>query len=102
MISRLTESAGISPLLQVDPQLADGHLSYFLGVVGLTGLTALLGVREKGHVIKGASQTMVVSGAAGACGSTAGQVNTANILRLLQIQSTCFCSGSSSLVGLNL
>lgn len=60
--------------LQVDPQLADGRLSYFLGVIGLTGLTALLGVREKGHVIKGAKQTMVVSGAAGACGCIAGQV----------------------------
>lgn len=64
--------------MQVDPQLVDGHLSHVLGAVGLTGLTALLGIREKGHVNKGANQTMVVSGAAGACGSVAGQVNTAN------------------------
>lgn len=61
------------PTLQkLDPQLVDGHLSYFLGAVGMPGLTALFGVREKGHVTKG--QTMVISGAAGACGSIAGQI----------------------------
>lgn len=65
-------------LLQVDPQLADGHLSYFMGALGLTGLTAFFGIREKGNVIKGANQTMVVSGAAGACGSIAAQVSAAN------------------------
>lgn len=63
-----------SRLQKLDPQLVNGHLSYFLGAVGMPGLTSLLGVREKGHVIAGANQTMVVSGAGGACGSLAGQI----------------------------
>ncbi|KAK7904233.1 hypothetical protein WMY93_016840 [Mugilogobius chulae] len=53
--------------------LASGWTSLvLLGAVGMPGLTSLFGVREKGHVTKG--QTMVVSGAAGACGSIAGQI----------------------------
>uniref|UniRef100_A0A0B7BAV6 15-oxoprostaglandin 13-reductase n=1 Tax=Arion vulgaris TaxID=1028688 RepID=A0A0B7BAV6_9EUPU len=46
----------------------------FLSTVGLTGLTAYFGITEDAHVTKGANQTVVVSGAAGATGSAAGQI----------------------------
>ena len=40
----------------------------------MTGLTGILGIREKAHIVPGNNQTVVVSGAAGACGTAAGQV----------------------------
>ena len=41
----------------------------------MTGLTGILGIREKAHIIPGKNQTVVISGAAGACGTAAGQVH---------------------------
>ncbi len=58
---------GLQP---VDPSVAP--LSSYLGVLGLTGLTAYLGLMEIGKPTKG--ETLVVSGAAGAVGSVVGQI----------------------------
>lgn len=57
-------------LNRVDRDLAP--LPAFLGVLGLTGLTAYLGLEKIGKLKAG--ETLVVSGAAGAVGSIAGQI----------------------------
>jgi NADPH:quinone reductase len=48
------------------------ELSLYLGILGMTGLTAYLGLTEIG--IPKAGETLVVSGAAGAVGSVVGQI----------------------------
>ena len=63
----LSDGAGVTP---VDPAL--GTPSMYLGVLGLTGLTAYFGLLEHGRPRAG--DTVVVSGAAGAVGSVAGQL----------------------------
>jgi len=57
-------------LTKVDGEAAS--LSAYLGVLGMTGLTAYLGLTEIGKPKAG--ETLVVSGAAGAVGSVVGQI----------------------------
>ena len=59
-------------LYKVDANKAP--LSAYLGVLGMTGLTAYLGLSEIGKLKE--SETVVVSGAAGAVGSVAGMSAT--------------------------
>ncbi len=68
-------------LHKVDPNRAP--LSTYLGVLGMTGLTAYLGLTEIGKPKKG--ETIVVSGAAGAVGSTVGQIAKIMGLRVVGI-----------------
>ena len=69
---------------KVDPEKAP--LSAYLGILGMTGLTAYLGLTEIGKPKEG--ETMVVSGAAGAVGSTVGQIGKILGLRVIGIAGT--------------
>ncbi|MEO6523318.1 MAG: NADP-dependent oxidoreductase [Mucilaginibacter sp.] len=57
-------------LLKIDPEAAP--LTTYLGVLGMTGLTAYFGITVVGKPRPG--ETLLVSGAAGAVGSIAGQI----------------------------
>ncbi|WP_233901037.1 NADP-dependent oxidoreductase [Tenacibaculum piscium] len=61
-------------------------LSAYLGVLGMTGLTAYLGLHEIGKPVAG--ETIVVSGAAGAVGSIVGQIAKILGLRVIGIAGT--------------
>jgi len=71
-------------LLKVDKDKAP--LSAYLGVLGMTGLTAYLGLTQIGKPKK--SETMIVSGAAGAVGSIVGQIGKILGLRVVGIAGT--------------
>jgi NADPH-dependent curcumin reductase len=57
-------------VIKVDPSLAP--LPTYLGALGMTGMTAYFGLLDTGRLQEG--DTVVVSGAAGAVGSVAGQI----------------------------
>jgi NADPH-dependent curcumin reductase CurA len=57
-------------LVKIDAEVAP--LSAYLGILGMTGLTAYLGLTKIGDPQPG--ETLVVSGAAGAVGSVVGQI----------------------------
>ncbi|RTE51987.1 NADP-dependent oxidoreductase [Arenibacter aquaticus] len=71
-------------LLKVDKDKAP--LSAYLGVLGMTGLTAYLGLTQIGKPKKG--ETLIVSGAAGAVGSVVGQIGKILGLRVVGIAGT--------------
>jgi len=65
-----TQTSNGKGLTKVDEKAA--KLSCYLGILGMTGLTAYLGLTEIGMPKEG--ETLVVSGAAGAVGTVVGQV----------------------------
>jgi len=71
-----------APLLPV-PGVSGDSPSAHLGVLGMTGLTAWIGMREIGLPAPG--ETVVVSAAAGAVGSVAGQLAKADGARVVGI-----------------
>jgi NADPH-dependent curcumin reductase CurA len=71
-------------LQKVNPDRAP--LSAYLGVLGMTGLTAYLGLTEIGKPKAG--ETLLVSGAAGAVGSVVGQIGKIMGLRVVGIAGT--------------
>ena len=71
-------------LMKVDANKAP--LSAYLGILGMTGLTAYLGLTEIGKPKEG--ETLLVSGAAGAVGSVVGQIGKILGCRVVGIAGT--------------
>ncbi len=74
----LSDGAGV---MKVDPSLAP--LPCYLGTLGMTGMTAYFGLFDVAHLQEG--DTVVVSGAAGAVGSVAGQIAKIKDARVIGI-----------------
>ena len=72
-----------APLLPVNEVPGVESPSAYLGVLGMTGLTAWVGIREIAEPTEG--ETVVVSAAAGAVGSVAGQLAKADGARVVGI-----------------
>lgn len=68
-------------LIKVDPDQAP--LSAYLGILGMTGLTAYFGLTDIGQPKEG--ETLLVSGAAGAVGTVVGQIGRILGLRVVGI-----------------
>ena len=71
-----------APLLPV-AEVPGVSPSVYLGVLGMTGLTAWVGLKDIGRPLPG--ETVVVSAAAGAVGSVAGQIAKINGARVVGI-----------------
>lgn len=71
-------------LQKIDPSIQP--LSLYLGVIGMTGMTAYMGLTQIGKPKAG--ETIVVSGAAGAVGSTVGQIGKILGCRVVGIAGT--------------
>ena len=78
------QTSKVENLLKIDDKIAP--LSNYLGVLGMTGLTAYFGLTEIGKPQKG--ETLVVSGAAGAVGSIVGQIGKILGCRVIGIAGT--------------
>jgi len=72
-----------APLLPVTEVDGVSSPSAYLGVLGMTGLTAWVGVRQIGKPKEG--ETFIVSAAAGAVGSVAGQLAKADGARVVGV-----------------
>ncbi len=78
---QVNKGAGLN---KVDKNAAP--LTAYLGVLGLTGITAYLGLEKIGKLKEG--ETLIVSGAAGAVGSVVGQIGKIRGCRVVGIAGT--------------